>query len=517
MQASTTCSIPATAQAYSLNITVVPPGPLSYITVWPTGQNQPVVSTLNDQTGTIVANAAIVPSGTSGSINVYASQGTDIIIDINGYYAASFGTPSGGYQFPSATGMPLMTIAPTGNVGIGTATPGSALDVVGDINFGGSVRFQGNPVLQVPGGLTTANFSSGVGSLASNTSGIGNTAIGDQALTFNTTGSYNTATGPSALYFNATGTYNTALGGSALRSNTFGSASTAVGWGALYTNNAGSNVAVGFQTLYQNTGGMQNTAIGSHALLANTVGNYNTAVGAETLGANTTGQESTATGGWALFSNTTGGANTASGYYALFSNTTGSNNIAIGYQAAMNVSGTNSNNIHIGTQGASGDNGTIRIGGNTNLSDSATQTQFFASGIRGTTTTNNDAIPVVIDSAGQLGTVSSSRRYKEDIQDMGDASSGLMRLRPVTFRYQKPFADGSKPIQYGLIAEEVAEVYPNLVARSADGQIETVKYQVLDSMLLNEVQRLNKENQSLQQRLERLEAAMASVVSTGVQ
>jgi hypothetical protein len=99
-----------------------------------------------------------------------------------------------------------------------------------------------------------------------------------------------------------------------------------------------------------------------------------------------------------------------------------------------------------------------------------------------------NAVPVLIDGNGQLGTVNSSRRYKEDIQDMSDASRGLMRLRPVTFRYRNPFADGSKPVQYGLIAEEVAEVYPDLVARSADGQIETLKYQVLDAMLLNEVQ-----------------------------
>jgi len=120
------------------------------------------------------------------------------------------------------------------------------------------------------------------------------------------------------------------------------------------------------------------------------------------------------------------------------------------------------------------------------------QTSFFAAGIRGVTTGNNDAIPVVIDSNGQLGTVSSSRRFKEDINDMDTVSSGLMRLRPVTFRYQKPFADGSKPIQYGLIAEEVADVYPDLVAHSADGQIETVKYQILDSMLLNELQKEHK-------------------------
>jgi hypothetical protein len=118
----------------------------------------------------------------------------------------------------------------------------------------------------------------------------------------------------------------------------------------------------------------------------------------------------------------------------------------------------------------------------------------------------------MIDSNGQLGTISSSRRFKEDIQDMGEASRGLMRLRPVTFRYQKPFADGTKPIQYGLIAEEVEEIYPDLVARSADGQIETVKYQVLDSMLLNEVQRLERENRRLEDRLAGLEAELAALM-----
>lgn len=144
------------------------------------------------------------------------------------------------------------------------------------------------------------------------------------------------------------------------------------------------------------------------------------------------------------------------------------------------------------------------------------QTAFFAAGIRGVTTANNDAIPVMIDSAGQLGTVSSSRRFKENIADMGDASLDLMRLRPVTYRYKQPFADGSKPVQYGLIAEEVAEIYPDLVAHSADGKIETVKYQVLDSMLLNEVHRqqieirdLTQQNQALEQRLRKLEATIA--------
>jgi hypothetical protein len=155
--------------------------------------------------------------------------------------------------------------------------------------------------------------------------------------------------------------------------------------------------------------------------------------------------------------------------------------------------------------GQTAESGVIRVG------TSGTQTSFFAAGIRGVTTGSNDAVPVMIDSNGQLGTVSSSRRFKEDIQDMGEASQGLMHLRPVTFRYLKPFADGSKPMQYGLVAEEVAEVYPDLVARSADGQIETVKYQVLDSMLLNDVQRQQKEIRGLQERLRKMETALASL------
>jgi hypothetical protein len=217
----------------------------------------------------------------------------------------------------------------------------------------------------------------------------------------------------------------------------------------------------------------------------------------------------------------------------------GSNNIAVGYQAATGVSGVHNNNIHIGTAGAVADNGVIRIGGNTALGsgDPATQTAFYASGI-GNANIGGDtnAVSVLIDTVtGQLGVASSSRRYKEDIHDMADASDGLMRLRPVTFRYKKPFDDGAKPIQYGLIAEEVAEVYPDLVARSAEGQIETVKYQVLDSMLLNEVQRQQSEigaqkeqlhrleqqiteqrqqNQSLQERLDKLENKLETALTS---
>ncbi len=150
--------------------------------------------------------------------------------------------------------------------------------------------------------------------------------------------------------------------------------------------------------------------------------------------------------------------------------------------------------------GAASDSGVIRIGA------SGSQTSFFAAGVSGTTTGLSGAVPVVIDSNGQLGTVSSSRRYKEDIQDMGEASSGLLRLRPVTFRYKQPYQDGSNPIDYGLIAEEVADVYPDLVAHSSDGQIETVQYQKLNAMLLNEVQ---KQHRQIQEQKE----AMTSEIS----
>jgi hypothetical protein len=242
--------------------------------------------------------------------------------------------------------------------------------------------------------------------------------------------------------------------------------------------------------------------MGADTLESNTTGSDNSALGVTALRLNSIGAGNTAAGYEALYSNTTGSNNIALGYEALLQNTAGTNNIAIGYFASYNVYGASTNNIEIGSQGAYTDTNTIRIG------TSGTQTSFFVAGVSGVQTGDNDAVPVLIDTNGQLGTVSSSRRFKEDIQDMGVASRDLMRLRPVTFRYKKPFADGSQPMQYGLIAEEVAEVYPDLVARSADGQIETVKYQLLDPMLLNEVQRQQAQIRELEGRLNKIESVL---------
>jgi hypothetical protein len=265
-----------------------------------------------------------------------------------------------------------------------------------------------------------------------------------------------------------------------------------------FTMTGTNNTATGYLSLASNTSGMDNTSMGLNSLRSNTTGNSNTASGVSALFANTSGSNNTASGTFALEGNSTGGSNTASGYGALRSNTagnantavglnalsnitSGSGNIAIGTGAGFNWTANNSVNIAIGNAGVTGEIYTIRIG--------TPQTRAFIAGIRGVTTAAADAIPVVIDSNGQLGTVSSSQRAKDHITDMGEASSTLMKLRPVTFYYKTDQNPKGRSLQYGLIAEEVEKVAPGLVARSANGEIETVFYQHLAPMLLNEYQK----------------------------
>jgi hypothetical protein len=260
---------------------------------------------------------------------------------------------------------------------------------------------------------------------------------------------------------------------------------TAVGSGALMSiTTGGNNTALGTNVLLHNTSGGANTASGFQAMLNYSTPNYNTAFGYGALAGGSppsenTGAGNTAIGAEALVNNITGSNNVAVGEFALYINGSGSNNIAIGAQAGEGLT-TGSNNIYIGNAGASGDSGVVKIG---NL---ATQTAFYAGGIYGA---GLGGSPVMITPQGQLLASNSSRRYKEDIQDMGDASRGLMDLRPVAFRYKKAAEDGSKPLQYGLIAEEVADVYPDLVVYNKDGQPDAVQYQMLPPMLLNEVQK----------------------------
>jgi len=251
-----------------------------------------------------------------------------------------------------------------------------------------------------------------------------------------------------------------------------------------------------------------NTALGSGAMASsnfNTPGDLNTAVGLQAMYSNTVGGYNTAVGSLALYANTNGFGNTAIGSTAL-QNTTGQGNIAIGNLAGSSLT-TGNSNIMIGNQGTLSDDSTIRIG--------TYQTSAYMAGILGNTLTS--AANVVINANGQLGVQSapSARRYKEAIQDMGDASSGLLRLRPVTFHYKKPNADGSKPLEYGLIAEEVDAVYPELVVRGPDGQVETVQYSKLPTMLLNELQKQDEMIRKLEARIGALEAQLANAGRAG--
>ena len=343
----------------------------------------------------------------------------------------------------------------------------------------------GNIVL-VPSTATTGNILKGTAPFIHDF-GTHNTFVGVNAGNFTITGGDNTACGFQALANNTTGFSNTASGSFALNANTTGAGNTASGLSALLSN----------------TTGFSNTASGSFALNANTTGFQNTASGLNALLSNTTGSNNTATGVGALHDNTTGNTNTASGFRALFGNTTGSNNIAIGPQGGFNLT-TGNNNIDIGNLGVAAEANTIRIG------TGGTQTATFIAGISGVTTGLIGA-GVFVDANGQLGTTSSSRRVKDDIADMGKASDTLMKLRPVTFHYKNDKNPKGRTLQYGLVAEEVAKVAPGLVARSADGKIETVYYQFLAPMLLNEYQKQQHTIQAQAQELKKQTAEIAEL------
>jgi len=275
---------------------------------------------------------------------------------------------------------------------------------------------------------------------------------------------------------------------------------TAYGTDALEHNTSDYNSAFGAYALLTNTTGAWNTGVGAFALYSNSSGETNSAFGYNALYKNT-GSNNTAVGGNALSNNTSGGSNTAVGVAALVQVTTGTGNIGIGEEAGYYDPAGGSYNIDIGSVGSSSDSATIRIG------TPGTQTSFYAAGVDGVTV--SDGVPVYVNSSGQLGTVSSSIRFKEDVRDMGDASSAIFRLRPVTYRYKQPYANGSKPIDYGLIAEEVAEVYPDMVVKGADGQTQTVQYQKLTPMLLNELQKQRLLVEQMAKRLEEQQQAMA--------
>jgi len=302
----------------------------------------------------------------------------------------------------------------------------------------------------------------------------------------------NTAEGQNALLSLTTGSYNTGVGLLSLSSNTTTSLNTAIGAGALLANTANQNTATGAVALFHNTVGSDNTANGAFALFSNTIGGGNTANGVVALNSNTSGVSNTANGLQALVNNTAGSENTATGAAALVSNTTGSGNTALGFTAGLTVT-TASNVICIGTGGANVDN------------------TCFIGNIRGVTTQNNDAIPVLIDSAGQLGTASSSRRFKKEIKPMDKASEAILALKPVSFHYK---AHKGRAPQFGLIAEEVAEVNPDLVIYDTEGKPFTVRYDAVNAMLLNEFLKAHRKIEEQEQTMFQLKSRMDALTAT---
>jgi uncharacterized coiled-coil protein SlyX len=314
------------------------------------------------------------------------------------------------------------------------------------------------------GGYPGFNTAEGQKALFSLSTGTGNTAVGWQSLFSDAEGSFNTAT----LLFN-TVDENTAFGAAALLFNTIGFKNTAVGSAALLNN----------------TEGNLNTAVGSGALVNNMDGNSDTATGAQPLQDNITGSGNTATGRSALIGNTTGDTNTAIGINALQNNTTGSNNIALGAGAGAFLT-TGDNNIDIGNVGAATEANTIHIG------TQGTQAVTYIAGISEAVVVGT---PVLVDDNGRLGVAVSSQRFKEEIKPMNTASEVLFALKPVTFRYKEKF-DSQQVSQFGLVAEDVEKVNPDLVKRDRDGMLQTVRYDAVNAMVLNE---FLKEHQTAQE------------------
>jgi hypothetical protein len=312
-----------------------------------------------------------------------------------------------------------------------------------------------------------------------------NTAEGEDALFSLITGVHNTALGFHALFSDTSGSDNTATGANVLSANTIGIRNTATGANALANNISGnSNTADGVRALFHNTTGFDNTASGHQALFRNTTGSGNTAYGDDALFANKTGSGNTATGVAALLHNRTGIRNTANGNGALFSDTRGSDNIALGDSAGFFLSGDN--NINIGNVGRANESNKIRIG------TSGRHDSTFVAGIFGVPVSGSQ---VTINSDGQLGVATSSARFKEEIRPMGKTSEVILRLKPVSFRYNDQI-DPRGLSQFGLLAEEVDKVDSALVVHDERGRPYTVRYDAVNAMLLNE---FVKEHQRVQQ------------------
>jgi hypothetical protein len=355
--------------------------------------------------------------------------------------------------------------------GVGLLGGGSAGDVALAVNFGGSggatTAARADHTHQVGGDAT--NVAIGQGSFVSNQVGYQNTAVGFAALQAST-GYFNTALGAGAAQ-STTGTANTVVGAQALFANTTGTNNSAFGDSALRSIVIGSN---------------DNTGLGHHALDALTSGAGNVAVGSDAATTLETGSNNIFIGGLAGIGLTSGSSNIILGSNLVGPTTTGSSNIWIGSLGA-----------------AASESSTIRIG-------NGVHTQAFMTGIFNQASPSG--VAVLVNSFGKLGTSTSSRRFKENIAPLATARDVIQALRPVQFTYRPEYDDGSRQLQYGLIAEEVEPVDPTLVVK-VDGEVQTVRYHFLAPLLVAEVQRLEAERSALAQELASLRAIVAGLVS----
>jgi Chaperone of endosialidase len=335
----------------------------------------------------------------------------------------------------------------------------------------------------------------------------------------------NTAEGQNALFSLTTGGYNTALGYFSLKSNTAASFNTAVGAGALLLNNAAENTAMGAVALLSNTTGNFNTAVGASALVKNANGGANTALGSSALAANINGNgnvavgvsalatneasDNTAVGNQALRDNTVGQDNAAVGLFALATNHFGNGNTAIGQGAGQNITGNSNICIGQGVFGVAGENNTIRVGDN--LPATQGQSACYIGGIYTQAAVGGGIVSVNPD--GKLGTTVSSRRFKQDIKPMDKASEVLLALTPVTFRYKKELDPMGMP-QFGLVAEDVEKVSPNLVVHDKDGKPHSVRYDQVNAMLLNEFLKEHKKVEEQEKTIVELKSGMITLAAT---
>jgi trimeric autotransporter adhesin len=485
------------------------------------GTSNTVVATVNGP------GVAIFGQANSAAAQAYGVEGltsSSIGIGLLGFATASTGSTYGlkGYANSiSGTGVRGLATAPSGSTygvsGAVTSPTGTGLWGQSQASNGGTGVWGQSLATTGPaaGVLASAASSAGIGISTMESSPTGTTyglnatvqsPSGTAAWLQNTAGGplLVAATGPSGspiTQFSVDGSGNVNAGGSVNIGTNYRIAGTPVltvgvpvgsmknlfvGRFAGANNTGDLNLFVGEDTGYGNTSGAANTFLGVEAGYSNDSGNNNVYVGFQSAIAST-GSNNIYLGtavAYAGYPGDTGNNNTYVGYEAAYNNTSGSNNTYLGYQAGLN-NGTGASNIYLGSQGNSGESNVIRIG--TQGSAAGQQNAAFIAGIYGTTSASG--VPVYVNSNGQLGTLTSSLRFKENVRDMGDSTSALMRLRPVTFFYKPEYEDGPRTMQFGLIAEEVAQVYPELVAHDTDGKPYTVRYQYIVSMLLNEVQK----------------------------